>query len=63
MPKKCIICDKEATLCIKDTSDYYCVECAQDQFADISYLQKMEEEAQKLKRILAEKLEQDSRSS
>jgi len=43
MAKKCIICSKEATLCIKDTSDYYCQECAEDNFEDLSYLAKIEE--------------------
>ena len=49
MGKKCIICDAEATHKIKDTSDYYCPECAQENFADLSLLVKVEEEAQRLK--------------
>jgi hypothetical protein len=52
MPKKCIICEEEATLCIKDTSDYYCEECAKDSFSDISYLIKVEEQAKALKQIV-----------
>ena len=56
MPKKCIICDKEATLCIKDTSDYYCEECAKESFADITYLQKIENQAKALKKIVDEKI-------
>ena len=49
MGKKCIVCDAEATYKIKDTSDYYCQECAQENFADLSLLVKVEEEAQRLK--------------
>ena len=49
MSKKCIVCDAEATYKIKDTSDYYCQECAQENFADLSLLVKVEEEAQRLK--------------
>ena len=43
MPKKCIICGKEAKYLIKGTSDYYCDECAEENFADLSLLQKVEE--------------------
>ena len=57
MPKKCIICGLDATLSIKDTSDYYCEECAIDQFSDISYLQKIEEQAKRLKELVDEKIE------
>ena len=57
MTKKCIICGKEAVFCVKESSEYYCDECAKEQFADISYLQKIEEEAKKLKKIVDEKLE------
>lgn len=38
MPKKCLICEEEATFAIKDTNDYYCKECAEEQFDDTSYL-------------------------
>jgi len=30
MPKKCIICEKDAEYKIKDSSEYYCIECAQE---------------------------------
>ena len=43
MPKKCIICGAEAKYLIKGTSDYYCDECAEENFADISLLQKVED--------------------
>jgi len=56
MAKKCIICDIEAEYMIKDTSDYYCKDCAEGYFADLKMLLKLEEEAQKLKEILKDKL-------
>ncbi len=58
MGKKCIVCDAEANYKIKDTSDYYCQECAQENFADLSLLVKVEEEAQRLK-VFVEKKEQE----
>ena len=59
MGKKCIICGKEAEFSIKGTSDYYCKECAEEHFADIKVLSKVEEEAQKLKDIIRKKIEGD----
>ena len=56
MGKKCIICNVEATFKIKNTSDYYCMECAEDNFADLSVLIKVEEEAQQLKKLIKEKI-------
>jgi len=41
--KKCIICGEHAELEIKGTSDFYCKPCASDNFADESYLQKIEQ--------------------
>ena len=58
MPKKCTICGEEAKLKIKDTSDYYCDECAQENFGDITVLVRIEEEAKKLKAIVDEKVEE-----
>ena len=55
MNKHCIICNESAVYKIKDTSDYYCDDCAQENFADISLLVKVEEEAQKLKQFVEEK--------
>lgn len=40
--KKCIICEDPAELEIKGTGDSYCKPCAQENFADESYLQKIE---------------------
>lgn len=57
MGKKCIICNAEATYKIKDTSDYYCQECAQENFADLTLLVKVEEEAQRLKEFLKDQKE------
>jgi len=52
MPKKCTICGKEANFCIKDSSDFYCEECAEDLFDDLSCLVKAEEQASALKDAL-----------
>ena len=41
--KKCILCGKEAEYSIKGNSDFYCKECAIEKFADLSYLEKIEE--------------------
>lgn len=57
MGKKCIICGREAVYKIKDTSDYYCADCAEENFADLSVLVKVEEEAQRLNEFLRQKLE------
>ncbi len=50
-----MVCDAEASYKIKDTSDYYCQECAQENFADLSLLVKVEEEAQRLKALVEQK--------
>lgn len=59
MAKKCIICNEVAVFCIKDSSECYCEECAKEYFADISVLQKIEDEAQKVKDFINEKIEYD----
>jgi len=56
MGKKCIIYHEEAIFRIKDTADYYCQECAEDNFADLTLLVKMEEEAQRLQEFVHEKM-------
>lgn len=63
MGKKCIVCDGEAVYKIKDTSDYYCQECAQENFADLSLLVKVEEEAQRLKEFVEHKAQRSKASS
>lgn len=60
MAKKCIICGAEAVYKIKDSADYYCADCAEDNFADLSLLVKVEEEAQRLKQVLKEKMDEEA---
>jgi tRNA U54 and U55 pseudouridine synthase Pus10 len=57
MVKKCIVCRDEAEYRIKDTSDFYCEECAGENFADMGMLLTLEEEAQQLKIALAARLQ------
>ncbi|MBI2140544.1 hypothetical protein HYU14_06475 [Candidatus Woesearchaeota archaeon] len=40
--KKCIICSVPAAFSIKDSSDFYCQECAEENFDSVEYLQKIE---------------------
>jgi uncharacterized Zn ribbon protein len=56
MAKKCIICDAEATYRIKDSTEFYCNECAAENFNDLSYLKKVAEEAERLKEAIKEKM-------
>ncbi|HLD00966.1 MAG TPA: hypothetical protein VJC39_04430 [Candidatus Nanoarchaeia archaeon] len=56
MTKKCIVCSAEARYKIKDTSDFYCQECAQENFSDLDMLLKIEEEVQRLKDYLNQRL-------
>lgn len=63
MAKKCVVCGEEASYCIKGTSDYYCEECAKENFSDISVLKKIHEaqiEAAKLKEIISTQDEEDA---
>ncbi len=55
MGKRCIICKEEANYLIKNTNDFYCQECAEDNFGDISYLITVEEQAKQLKQMIEEK--------
>ncbi|MBN1386680.1 hypothetical protein JW968_06965 [Candidatus Woesearchaeota archaeon] len=52
MPKKCIICHEKADFCIKDSSDFYCADCAKEYFADTSLLITVEEQAKRLKELI-----------
>lgn len=52
MSKKCIICGEEAKYNIKGTRDYYCYECAKENFADLSMLVEVEEMAKKIKSLV-----------
>lgn len=58
MVKRCIVCGEEAKYQIKDTSDYYCEDCAGENFADISMLLEIEGEANHLKELLKQKLDE-----
>ncbi len=60
MVKRCIICNEEAEFKIKDNNEFYCQECAQEHFADLSLLQKIEEEAMALKKTVLGKINGDS---
>ena len=57
MAKKCVVCDAQADFRIKDTSEFYCQECAEDNFSDISLLMEVEEQAQQLKETIKKRLE------
>ena len=57
MVKRCIVCEEEAAYKIRDTSDYYCQDCADDNFADLTLLVKLEEEAQRLKERLSDAID------
>ncbi|RMF55555.1 hypothetical protein D6745_01790 [Candidatus Woesearchaeota archaeon] len=55
--KKCIICDKPAEFSVKGSSAYYCVDCAKENFANLDLLQRVEEQAKKLKEAIKEQAE------
>ncbi len=59
MGKKCIICGSDAKFCIKNSSEFYCQDCAEESFGDISMLMKVEEEADRLKAAIEEKTQFD----
>ena len=58
MPKKCILCEKEAEYCIKGSSESYCKECAVEQFQDVDYLQRIEERSKKVVSLIADAMEE-----
>ncbi len=49
MPKKCLICSSEAQFAVKGTSDFYCGQCAEENFGDIALLVAIEEQAKQMK--------------
>ncbi|MCK4669757.1 MAG: hypothetical protein KAT43_01030 [Nanoarchaeota archaeon] len=59
MGKRCVICGDEAEFIIKNSQDAYCKGCALDCFSDLSYLQKVEKQAQELKYLVKKKMEED----
>ena len=50
--KKCVVCSAPAHLQIKHSMDYYCKTCAQDCFSSLDLLVAIENEAQRIKKIL-----------
>ena len=60
MPKKCIICGKPAKFLIKGTSDYYCEECGEENFADISMLQTVEDKEREEAALPEEDTDEDA---
>lgn len=60
MVKKCIICDEKAEFRIKDSNEFYCRECAEENFSDLSLLQKLEKEAQTIKKIVDKKINENT---
>ena len=59
MTKKCIVCNEVAEYKIKDTPDFYCHECATENFADLSLLLRLDEEAYKLNEAIKERLKEE----
>lgn len=59
MGKKCVICGEEAEFVIKDSQDAYCRQCALDCFSDLSFLQKVEEQAKELKDVVKKRVEDE----
>jgi hypothetical protein len=56
MAKKCNICGNEAQYAVKDTSDFYCNTCAEEQFGELSLLVRVEDQAAKLKKVIDDKI-------
>ena len=54
MNKKCIVCEEPAEFSIKDTNNYYCKSCAEENFADLSLLQKVIREVQIINKLVLE---------
>ena len=47
MKKKCTVCSEEASYNIKDTSEFYCLECAEENFGDLDLLIKLDDQPDK----------------
>jgi len=52
---KCGLCDMDAEFFIKGSNGGYCKDCAEDGFADVSYLLSAEEQAKALKKVIDKK--------
>ncbi len=63
MGKKCIICGAPAVYTIKESSDAYCNDCALDCFNDVSFLQKVEEQALELKELIKHRIEEEDENN
>ena len=61
MGKKCTLCGSAARYSVKDSSEYYCDECAIDNFSDVGVLQPLEEETKKVQRMVEESIEDDKK--
>jgi hypothetical protein len=59
MAKKCSICGDEAKYQVKDSSDFYCRDCAEEQFGDIAMLVRVEDQAVKLKKVVDDRLNEE----
>ncbi len=57
MPKKCVICEETAQFCVKDTSDFYCKGCAEENFGDLTLLLAIEDQAKELKKVIDDSLD------
>ena len=55
MGKKCIICGEEAMYNIKNSSEFYCEDCAKEHFSDISVLVSVEKQAKAIKKMIENK--------
>jgi len=53
---KCVICGEDAKYKVKDTTNYYCEECAIEYFGDITLLVKLEPDVVKIKEIIEKKI-------
>ncbi len=45
--KKCVLCSNEAVFMVKDTSEFYCEDCALENFSDIGALTRLDAELPK----------------
>jgi hypothetical protein len=57
MPRKCMICGENAVYSIKDSSDFYCEECAKESFSDTELLEKLEDRAKAIKKLVDERID------
>lgn len=47
--KKCVLCSNRAVYAVKDSSEYYCEECALENFSDIEGLTRLAEQKEPAK--------------